>query len=47
MVKIMKNPIINIKNSDLNQNNIVNFEPSDEELKKIEAEINNLMNEEI
>jgi len=43
----MKNPIITIKNTDLNPNNMINFEPSDEELKKIEAEINKLINEEI
>ena len=43
----MKSPTITIKNTDLNPNSVINFEPSDDELKKIEAEINKLINEEI
>ena len=41
----MKYPMINIKNSDLSQNHIINFEPSDEELKEIEKEIDNMIDE--
>ena len=41
----MNNPMINIKNENLNQGYIMNFEPSDDELKKIEEEIDNLTDE--
>ena len=47
MVKIMKNPTITIKSTDLNSNSFINFEPSDDELKKIEEEISKLVKEEI
>jgi len=40
----MENPILNINQNE--KNNFLNFEPSDDELKKIEEEIENLLNEE-
>ena len=40
----MKSPIININKID--KNHLINFEPSDEELKKIEEEVDNLLSEE-
>ena len=40
----MKNPTITIKNTDLNPNSMINFEPSDEELELIEEEIEKLIN---
>tara|TARA_Y100001960_G_scaffold243110_1_gene257195 strand:- start:45 stop:182 length:138 start_codon:yes stop_codon:yes gene_type:complete len=45
MVQKMKCPMINIKNIHLEENHIINFEPSDEELKEIEQEIDNLIDE--
>ena len=40
----MKNPILNINQNE--KKHFLNFEPSDDELKKIEEEIENLINEE-
>ena len=38
----MENPILNINQNE--KNNFLNFEPSDDELKKIEEEIEKLIN---
>ena len=44
-MELMKYLTTHIKHSNLNENYIIYFEPSDEELKKIEVEIDNLIDE--